>query len=250
MICIASSTGVITRLNRSERPASTPSGIPTSSESATAASISASVSMLSSQSPSVAKRREGGEHAQRRAEAAEAEHDQRADAVVPTQVSFVEHVVSHATRWSRNVANPLKARKMCSGARRCGCREPRLEAVEVRAASAFHVSDAGHGYRLPAEVRDEHPADDARAEHEPAAPPGPCSTSRRELRASPSRSPAQSPSPAIAASTASRSTTPTTRVALDRETGGCSRRSSAPRRAPSSPRRAAGRRARSARRRA
>ena len=53
MICIASSTGVITRLKRSERPAITPSGMPTASESATAASISASVSMLSSQSPSV-----------------------------------------------------------------------------------------------------------------------------------------------------------------------------------------------------
>ena len=42
---------MIARLKRLERPATMPSGIPTSSESATATSISASVCMLSSHSP-------------------------------------------------------------------------------------------------------------------------------------------------------------------------------------------------------
>ncbi len=55
MICIASSTGVITRLKVDERPASTPSGIPTASESPTAANISANVCTDSSQRPSTAK---------------------------------------------------------------------------------------------------------------------------------------------------------------------------------------------------
>ena len=50
-ICIASSTGVMARSKRSERPGEMPSGIPTTSESPTAENISASVWMLSSQSP-------------------------------------------------------------------------------------------------------------------------------------------------------------------------------------------------------
>ena len=54
MICAASSTGVMNALNRSERPATMPRGTPTSSENATATSISASVCMLSSQRPSAA----------------------------------------------------------------------------------------------------------------------------------------------------------------------------------------------------
>ena len=54
MICAASSTGVISRSNRSERPATMPSGTPTSSDSATATSISDSVCMLSSQRPRAA----------------------------------------------------------------------------------------------------------------------------------------------------------------------------------------------------
>ena len=51
MICIASSTGVITLLKRFERPAQMPSGMPIASETMTDATISARVCMLSAQSP-------------------------------------------------------------------------------------------------------------------------------------------------------------------------------------------------------
>ena len=51
MICIASSTGVIARANRSERPASTPRGRPIASASATDAKVSANVRTLGSQRP-------------------------------------------------------------------------------------------------------------------------------------------------------------------------------------------------------
>ena len=55
MICIASRIGVIARLNVADRPASTPSGMPTASDMPTAANIRAKVWTLSSQRPSVAK---------------------------------------------------------------------------------------------------------------------------------------------------------------------------------------------------
>ena len=55
MICIASSTGVIAELNRAERPATIPSGTPTTSDMPTAANISEKVRTASSQRPSTAK---------------------------------------------------------------------------------------------------------------------------------------------------------------------------------------------------
>ena len=77
MICIASRIGVIARLNVADRPASTPSGMPTASDMPTAANISAKVWTLSSQRPSVAKLDEGRERPERRLAAAEAQHDER-----------------------------------------------------------------------------------------------------------------------------------------------------------------------------
>ncbi|WP_256862141.1 hypothetical protein [Microbispora sp. GKU 823] len=52
MICMTSSTGVTIRRTRGERPAQIPSGMPNSSDSTTADSVSASVSTLASQNPS------------------------------------------------------------------------------------------------------------------------------------------------------------------------------------------------------
>ncbi len=53
MICIASRTGVIALLKPSLRPAMIPSGIPIASATETDATISASVCMLSVQSPMI-----------------------------------------------------------------------------------------------------------------------------------------------------------------------------------------------------
>ena len=93
MICIASSTGVIARLNRSERPARTPSGMPTASESPTAASISASVCMLSSQSPSAANEAKAPSMISPARRPPKRSDDERRRALVPTHVIFVQRVV-------------------------------------------------------------------------------------------------------------------------------------------------------------
>ena len=51
MICMRSSTGVTSRLNRSDNPAQIPSGRPMSNAMSTAAMVRARVSMLSCHSP-------------------------------------------------------------------------------------------------------------------------------------------------------------------------------------------------------
>ena len=55
MVCMKSSTGVTSAWKRSFTPAHTPSGMPTSRDSATAVSVRARVSMLSSHSPNSPK---------------------------------------------------------------------------------------------------------------------------------------------------------------------------------------------------
>ena len=77
MICIASRIGVIARWKRSLRPATMPTGTPMRMEISTAALISASVCMLSSQRPSRANDTNAPKHDERGAPAAEAEDDQR-----------------------------------------------------------------------------------------------------------------------------------------------------------------------------
>ncbi len=52
IVCMKSSTGVMSALNRSLTPAQMPSGRPMSTQMTTAASVSASVSMLSCHRPS------------------------------------------------------------------------------------------------------------------------------------------------------------------------------------------------------
>ena len=115
MICIASSSGVIARWKRSERPASTPSGIPTSSERLTAAIVSENVSMLSCQRPMSAN-----EPSASRTPAAARRPPKRntisaPSTVVPAHLSLRKNEVSHETRWSRKFAKPLKIEKTTLG---------------------------------------------------------------------------------------------------------------------------------------
>ena len=108
MICIASRTGVIARWKRSERPASTPSGIPTRSDSATAENISAKVCTLSSHSPIRANERNAASTPSAALRLPKRSATTTPSTVVPTQVSLRKKLVSHETRLSRNVAKPLK----------------------------------------------------------------------------------------------------------------------------------------------
>ena len=111
MICIASSTGEIAAWNRSERPATMPSGMPTRSESPTAASISASVSMLASQRPSRAK------EANADAVITAARTPPNLSTVIvptaaaPSQLSQRIALVNQSTRSSTNVAKPSNTLK-------------------------------------------------------------------------------------------------------------------------------------------
>ena len=97
MICIASRIGVIVRRKRSERPARTPSGTPTASESETAASISDSVCMLSSQRPSTAKDAKLANMISAARRPPKRRASSVPSAVVPAQVSFVRTSYSQPT---------------------------------------------------------------------------------------------------------------------------------------------------------
>ncbi len=108
MICIASRIGVTERRNRSERPASTPSGIPISSESETAAVISANVCTLSSQRPISANDANAAATPSAALRLPKRSTTTIPKAAVPTQVSLKKKLVSHETRLSRKVAKPLK----------------------------------------------------------------------------------------------------------------------------------------------
>src|SRR5258705_2700970 len=110
-ICAASSNGGMQRSNRSERPAITPSGIPTSRDSPTAAKISAKVCTLCSQSPISANEANAARTPKACCQRPKRSTTSVPSATVPTQVSFWKNVVNQETRLSRNVAKPLKIAK-------------------------------------------------------------------------------------------------------------------------------------------
>ncbi len=148
MICIASSTGVIVRWKRSESPARTPSGSPTRSERPTAASMSESVCMLSTQSPLAANVAKAAS-AQIPARAPPNRRETATPATVtPTQVIQSSRSSNRVTRPSSMFANPLKARMT-----RLGLSALRWSTSQVWKSfrcvgSVFQVSEAGHGYSL------------------------------------------------------------------------------------------------------
>src|ERR1700694_875942 len=136
MICIASSTGVTARWKRAERPASTPSGIPTASESPTAASVSANVSTLCSQSPIAANEVIAARTINAARRPPKRSTTRVASAVVPAQVSLWKNEVSHETRLSRKFAKPLKIEKT-----KLGCATLRLSLNQVWKRSRYPESE-------------------------------------------------------------------------------------------------------------
>ena len=104
--------------------------------------------MLSSHRPISANETNAREHDERGAPAAEAQHDQRAEAaMVPTQVSQTQGVVrarSPATRRTRGSRPGARRRVRVRG--RALIEQPALRVVELARGAAFQISEAGHGY--------------------------------------------------------------------------------------------------------
>ncbi len=146
MICIASSTGVTARANRSESPAHTPSGIPTRSERPTAASISARVCMLSTQRPLAAKATNAA-RAHSAARTPPKRSETRTPATeTPTHVIQPRKLVSQVTRLSRKSAKPLNARITTLGLSALRWSTSQVWKSFRWVGSVFQVSAEGHGY--------------------------------------------------------------------------------------------------------
>ena len=148
MICIASSTGVITRCTRSERPAAIPTGTPIASESATEANVSANVRMLASQTPSAANDTNAAAVPSAARRPPKRSTIAVPSTVVPTHVSLKKKLVSQPTMSSRKVATPLKTTKKTLW---CGTLRRSLSQVWKLSRSCesdCHVSAAGHGTLL------------------------------------------------------------------------------------------------------
>src|SRR5581483_6577393 len=145
MICIASSTGVIARWTRSERPAAMPTGTPIASESATEANVSAKVRMLASQTPSAANDTNAAAVPSAARRPPKRSTTAVPSAAVPTHVSLKKKLVSQPTMSSRKVATPLNTTKKTLG---CGTLRRSLSQVWKLSRSCesdCHVSPPGHG---------------------------------------------------------------------------------------------------------
>ena len=102
---------MIARLNRRERPAAIPSGTPIRMDSPTAASMSASVSMLSAHKPAIAN---DANAASAQAPARSPPKRQASSVpatVVPIQVSQTSRSLNHVTRLSAKMRKPSKTLK-------------------------------------------------------------------------------------------------------------------------------------------
>ena len=145
MICIASSAGVIVRCTRALRPAQMPIGTPTRSESATAASISASVWMLGSHSPISANERNAARTISAARQPPKRSTISVAAAVTPSQVIHSSASVNARTSHSATARNASRMEKMKFGsvAERCSISQPWKSSSSF--GSADHTSDCGHG---------------------------------------------------------------------------------------------------------
>src|SRR6266849_8047915 len=201
MICIASSTGVTTRRNRSERPAQTPSGMPIRSDKLTDAKVSANVRTLGSHTPVAANETNAASTISAARRPPKRSTTRVPSAVVPAQVSLRRNDVSQPTRWSRKLATPLNTRNTMLG---CGTLRLLLShawKLSRSCASEFHVSAAGHvswffqmknamtiaiATPIAAPALPRHQTAGAGAEREPAA----CATAISSRLRSPSAPPA------------------------------------------------------------
>ena len=145
MICAASRNGVSRRWKPGDRPATIPIGIPITSDSATAASMSASVCTLSSHSPISAKET----HAATTISAGRRppkRHTSSADpASVPTQVSHSSASVSAVTSQSASTRKPSKIAKTMFGSAAVRSSSSQSWRSSSLSGSWLQVSDAGHG---------------------------------------------------------------------------------------------------------
>jgi hypothetical protein len=146
MICMASRTGVMLRLKRSDLPAATPRGMPTRSERVTAASIRASVCMLSVQSPLSAKVANAptAQIAAFRPPNLSATRTPTTDA--PIQVIQPNSRVSHVTRSSRKEAKPLNVRMTTLGLSAFRWSTSHVWKSLRCVGSVVHVRRPGHEY--------------------------------------------------------------------------------------------------------
>ena len=147
-ICIASSTGVIARWKRSERPAMTPSGMPTRSESDTAASMSASVCMLGSHRPISANNANAPSTQSAARQPPKRSTISTKAAVVPTQVMSSKSSFSRLTRSSRKELKPLKIENTKLGSSALRLSVSQTWKSSRYPVSEFHSSHAGHGNSL------------------------------------------------------------------------------------------------------
>jgi hypothetical protein len=136
---------VIARRTRLESPATIPRGIPTASDSPTAASISARVCRLSAHRPIAAK-----EASAATIQAAARQPPKRSAAsvkaaVVPNQVIHSRSRLNQSTRLSTNVANPSKIANAKLGSAAFRWSDSQVWKLSRWPESEFHVSSAGHG---------------------------------------------------------------------------------------------------------
>ena len=171
-ICIASSTGVTARWNRSERPARTPSGIPIASESATAENMSAKVSTLSCQRPMSANDRNAAStpsaarRLPKRSATDGAEHRR------PHPRQLVEEVGQPRDEVVEEGGDGVEDREEEARIRRVALRtEPVLEIVEIAGQRAPGQPRRPRELVAPAEVGDEDREQDRDDEAVAAAPP-------------------------------------------------------------------------------
>src|SRR5688572_16704116 len=145
MICIASSAGVIVRCTRGLRPAQTPIGMPIRSENATAASISARVWMLDSQSPISANDTNAANTISPARQPPKRATLSVPGAVKPSHVIHSSASVNAFTVHSATARKASRIEKMKFGsvAERCSISQPWKSSSSP--GSAPQTSDDGHG---------------------------------------------------------------------------------------------------------
>ena len=172
--------GVIARRNRAERPATIPSGIPTRRDSPTAASIRASVSMLSSHRPDSAK----AANAESVIRAARRPPKRRTSAtpaiVVPTHVSQISSRLNHCDEVVDPRAEALEDREDDRLVLLAPLgQEPGLEVVEVDGQRVPDEVVRPGVFEPPGPVGDVHQRHDSGDLDDPPSPPEPMDDDRR-----------------------------------------------------------------------
>ena len=148
-ICIASSTGVIARRTRAERPARMPTGIPTRRDRPTATSIRASVSMLSSQRPSSANDANADSVIRAARRPPKRSMSNTPAIVVPAQVSQSSSRSNHSTRCSIAELKPSKTVNTIDWSSWPRSVRSHTWKSSSFTESSFQTSRSGQGYSSP-----------------------------------------------------------------------------------------------------